>query len=146
MTEEQQNVLNLVRQLEGVENNAFVSGLLLGIFNDIVEVNQGSTQDQFDIMMGVILQVNQDTFAEFDQHMLLPEDERDFILSGALSAQEAFYQVLIMAYSDDIQLSEAERIQIVQEAIQSQIDEAEALCKEPLEAIRRVISEHEEQE
>lgn len=142
--EETQDVTTIIRQMEGVENNAHVSGILLNIFNTIVTGNPSDRELQYEIMMGTLLEVNKDTFDQYEEHMKLPEEDRDFFLSGALSAQETFYNTLVMAYNASLNIPLEERIAMVNEVIENQIKEALDAVAEPLGAIRAAIQMMEE--
>lgn len=135
-TQETIDVLTLFRQMEGVENNARVSTSLLNIYNTIVMGNPSDKELQFDLMMGTLLEINRDTFAKYEEHQQLPEEERNFFLSGALSAQETFYNTLTAAYNDAFVVHVDERIAMVRDVIEEQIEAALEAVAEPLAALR----------
>lgn len=135
----EKEVITVIRQMEGAENNAFVTKILLNIFEDVILNNPGHKDYQYDVMMGALLEINKNTFAEYEQHMLLPEEDQDYLLSGALSAQENFYHVLNMAYADELAVSLEERIQMVRDVMNEQIQEVEDMVAEPLAEIRAAI-------
>lgn len=134
--EETIDVLTIFRQMEGVENNARVSTSLLNIYNTIVMGNPSDKDLQFDLMMGTLLEINRETFAKYEEHQQLPEDQRNFILSGALSAQETFYNTLVGAYNDASVVHIDERIAMVRDVIEDQIEAALEAVAEPLAALR----------
>lgn len=143
--EETISILTLVRQMEGVENNAHVSRVLLNIYNSIVMGNPTDKELQFDIMMGTLLEINKDTFEQYEEHQKLPEEDRDFVLSGALSAQETFYNTLVGAYNDAFVVHVDERIAMVRQVIEEQIAAAQEAVAEPLAEIRAAIHLSEEE-
>ena len=83
--EETIDMLTIFRQMEGVENNARVSTSLLNIYITIVMDNPSDKDLQFDLMMGTLLEINRETFAKYEGHQQLPEDQRNFILGACLS-------------------------------------------------------------
>lgn len=71
----EKEVITVIRQMEGAENNAFVTKILLNIFEDVILNNPGHKDYQYDVMMGALLEINKNTFAEYEQHMLLPDNK-----------------------------------------------------------------------
>lgn len=143
--QEEISVVTLVRQMEGAENNAFVTGILLEIFEDIVTKNKISQKDQYDIAMGTLLEINKGTFEEHQKYIhSLPEEDQDLLLSGALSAQENFYNILNMAYSESLVIPLEERIDMVRDVMRNHIAQIEELVAEPLAEIRAALAKQAE--
>lgn len=131
------NVIDLLKQMEGVENNAYVMRLLATVYGHITKDHPDGANN-FMTTMAVVEDVRRTAWANLEEMRKLPEVEQHFLFNGEISAQEEFIKIVIDAFSKD-DLDDITRPVYIQERAEAHAVEAEESVAEPLGKLRMLV-------
>ena len=134
------NLFDLIRQMEGVENNAFTIRLLGKIFQAI-STDHVEAEHQMFLMLSVLEEVHADAWERLTEMRELPEEEHHYLINGEISAQEEFVKIIASAFAPDNGLTDATRLAFVMDAVEAHAQDAESSVAEPLAMFRAIAEE-----
>lgn len=132
-----ENVIELIKQMEGVENNAFTMRLLAKIYQDVVEAHP-SSEANFVITMKVLEEVHTQAWKNLEEMQKLPPEEHHYLFNGEIAAQEAFIKIFVAAFNDDT-LDETTRPQHILEQAEAHAADADASIAGPMAELKEVV-------
>lgn len=133
---EANDIVELLKQMEGVENNAFTMRLLAKIHADITTDHSESAAN-FVITMKVLEEVRSVAYKNLENMQKLPKEEQHYMYNGEISAQESFIKIVIAAFEDE-SLDSTARAARIQEQAEAHAAEAEKSVAEPLAQLRLI--------
>ncbi len=132
-----ENVIELIKQMEGVENNAFTMRLLAKIHSDITAAHPASAEN-FVVTIKVLEEVHAQAWKNLEEMQKLPPEEQHYLYNGEISAQDAFIKIVIAAFEDDT-LDDTRRALFIQEKAEAHALEAEASIAGPMGELKEVV-------
>ena len=130
------DIVEILKQMEGVENNAFTMRLLAKIYGDITADHSESAAN-FVVTMKVLEEVRAVAWRNLENMRKLPVEEQHYMYNGEISAQESFIKIVVAAFEDDT-LDETTRPARIQAQAEAHAAEAEASVAEPLAQLRLI--------
>lgn len=134
------NLFDLVRQMEGVESNAFTIRLLGRIYQSIC-TDHDEADRQFFLTLAVLEEIHADAWERLIEMRALPEEEHHYLINGEIAAQEAFTKILAAAYAPDNGLADADRLAFILNAVEEHAQDAESGVAEPLAMFRAIAQD-----
>lgn len=130
------NIITLMKQMEGVEQNAHTMRLLSTVYGMIAKDHPEGGM-QFVTTMSFMEEIRGTAWENLVAMQDLPEDEQHFLFNGELSAQEAFVRIVTKAFGD-ITLNDETRPAYIQAEAEEHALNAEAGVAEPLAQLRMI--------
>lgn len=90
----------LIKQFEGVENNAAVMEALAFVYEKIAEKHPTSATN-FVVTMEFLDAANKQAWEGMKEMQQLPEAEQHYLFNGELSALESFTNIVLDAFQDE---------------------------------------------
>lgn len=90
----------LIKQFEGVENNATVMQAAAAVYEAITERHPTSANN-FVVTMEFLDAANKQAWEGLKEMQKLPEEEQHYLFNGELSALESFTNIVLEAFQDE---------------------------------------------
>lgn len=90
----------LIKQFEGVENNAVVMQAAAAVYEAITEKHPTSANN-FVVTMDFLDAANKQAWEGMKEMQQLPEEEQHYLFNGELSALESFTNIVLEAFQDE---------------------------------------------
>lgn len=124
----------LIKQLEGVENNAVVMQAAAAVYEAITEKHPTSANN-FVVTMEFLDAANKQAWEGMKEMQKLPEAEQHYMFNGELSALESFTNIVLEAFQDET-LDDTTRPAKILSRAAEEAERAIASVEEPLSQIR----------